>query len=59
MSYPSLTRVVQGFILYKSAIGLSPNTIRTYKTDLTRFAEWADDASIDTITSKQIETYLN
>lgn len=58
MSYPTLSRTIEGFVLAKSASGLSANTIRNYQTDLCRFTEWVGDRSIDSITSKQLEQFI-
>ena len=58
VSYPSLSRAVQGFILTKTASGLSHYTIRNYQTDLLRFTEWAKDPPIDAVTSRQMEAYF-
>ena len=43
----------------KGAKGLSPNTLRTYRTDLERFVEWAGNPPIDTISSRQLEHFFN
>jgi len=47
--FPNLSRVIEGFILHKSASGLSQNTIRNYKNQLKRFQEWTENAPIDDV----------
>ena len=59
MSYPSISKAVEGFLLYKSAGGLSHNTIRDYRSQLIRFAGWMNDVSVDEVNSKQIEQFMN
>jgi integrase/recombinase XerD len=62
MSFPVLSAAIQGYLIGKSARGLSDNTLRNYKADLERFALWLGDPPIDTITSRHIERhfqYLN
>ena len=58
MAYPSLSRAVEGFILSKSSSGRSPNTIRNYKQELGRFADWLGDIPIDDISSRQLKEYM-
>jgi site-specific recombinase XerD len=58
MSYPYLSRAIEGFLLSKSSSGRSPNTIRNYKQELGRFVEWLGDIPIDEISSNQLKEYL-
>jgi site-specific recombinase XerD len=55
---PTLSRAIEGFILHKTASGLSPNTIRNYKNQLKRFKEWANNSPIDEITPQHIEEFF-
>lgn len=58
MSKPSLSRVVEGFILHISAAGRSPHTIRNYQTDLQRFCDWIHDVEVDQVRPRHIEEYM-
>jgi integrase/recombinase XerD len=58
MLYPSLSRVVEGFLLNISAAGRSSYTIRNYKAELIRFTNFVGDLEINQVSSKQIEDYL-
>lgn len=58
MSFPNLSAAIEGYLITKSAKGLSPNTLRNYRVDLERFARWVHDPPVDTITSRQIERYF-
>ncbi len=58
MSFPPLSTAVQGFLIARSARGLSGNTLRNYRTDLERFVTWLNDPPVDTVTSRQIERYF-
>jgi len=57
--FPALSRAIEGFTLWKSASGRSPNTIRDYKNYLSLFSRWAQDPSVDQVTPKLIEGYFN
>ncbi len=58
MLYPSLSRVVEGFLLNISAAGRSSYTIRNYKAELLRFTNFVGDLEINQVSSRQIEDYL-
>jgi len=58
MSYPSLSRAIEGFLLNTSAAGRSSYTIRNYKAELIRFTNFVGDLEINQVSSKQIEDYL-
>jgi integrase/recombinase XerD len=58
MSFPTLSTAVQGYLIHKSARGLSGNTMRNYKKELERFVEWLEDPLVNTVTSQQIERYF-
>ena len=53
-----LSKAVEGFLLTKSASGRSPNTIRNYKKELSRFIETTGDKEISAVTNQEIEKYL-
>ncbi len=59
MSFPSLSRVIEGFLLNISAAGRSINTIRNYRAELLRFLEYIGDMEIHRIESKEIDGYLS
>lgn len=58
MSYPSLSRAVEGFILNISAAGRSENTIRNYQTALNRFTEFLDNIAINHVKPENIDEYM-
>lgn len=58
MAYPILSRAIEGFLLSKSSSGRSVNTIRNYKQELGRFADWLGDVPIDEISSRQLKEYM-
>ena len=58
MSSPTLSTAIEGYLITKSAKGLSNFTLRNYRNNLKRFTKWLQDPPIDTITSRQIETYF-
>jgi len=57
--YPALSKAIEGFILWKSACGLSQNTINDYQNYLNLFARWSDDPDINLISTKTIESFFN
>ena len=58
MSAIYLSKAIEGFLLSKSASGRSPNTIRNYRQELSRFIERNGDMPIDSISKSQIEKHL-
>jgi integrase/recombinase XerD len=58
MSYPSLSRAVEGFILNISAAGRSEHTIRNYRTALNRFVQHLDNVEINQVTPEDIDEYM-
>ena len=58
MSYPTVTKAIEGFLLSLSAGGRSKYTLRNYKNQLGRFADWIDDIPIDEVTSKQLDEFM-
>lgn len=58
MSYPTLSRAAEGFLLYLGASGRSSHTLLDYKIHLTRFAHWANDTPVDLVTPRHIEGFL-
>ena len=59
MSQVVLSKAVEGFLLTKSASGRSPNTIRNYRKELSRFIEITGDKEISSVTNEEIERYLH
>jgi integrase/recombinase XerD len=54
----SLAKAIGGFLQYKAAEGLSPNTLQSYKRDLTLWLEYAGDLPLDTITTSLLQAYF-
>ena len=59
MNTPLVSRVVEGFLLAKAAEGLSHNTLSDYEVHLRRFAERANGARIDGLTSADINQFFH
>ena len=53
-----LSKALVGFLQYKAAEGLSPNTLRNYKDHLTRWLDYAGDIEIGQVTSQDLRAYL-
>ena len=53
-----LSKAVDGFLQYKAAEGLSPNTLQSYERDLTLWQIYAGDILVEDISTKLIQTYL-
>jgi integrase/recombinase XerD len=53
-----LSKAISGFLQYKAAEGLSPNTITCYDHDLKLWLEYAGDRPIDKITSQSLPAYF-
>ena len=53
-----LAKAISGFLQYKAAEGLSPNTIASYDHDLKLWLEYAGDLPIDKITSQKLQSYF-
>ena len=56
-----LSKAIQGFLLHKSAEGLSPRTLETYQARLNLLASFLDDPDVASITSdnlRQVFHYL-
>ncbi|MBI5567030.1 MAG: site-specific integrase [Chloroflexi bacterium] len=43
----TLSRATEGFLQYKAAEGLSPNTLRSYEHDLKLWLEYTTDTPIN------------
>jgi len=56
--YPNLSRVIEGFLLHKTASGLSPNTLRNYKNQLRRFQDWTKNPPINEISPRNLEEFF-
>ena len=54
----TLSRATEGFLQYKAAEGLSPNTLQGYQRDLKLWLEYAGDVAVSKITTHQIQAYL-
>ena len=55
----TISKAIPGFINYKSAEGLSPNTIYSYERDLNLWLTYQEDIDISKVTSRYIRDYLN
>jgi len=53
-----LSQAVDGFILFKTAEGLRPNTLRLYRHHLTQFTAWADDPPLEAIDADRLAAFL-
>ena len=54
-----LSKALVGFLQYKAAEGLSPNTLRTYKHHLTVWLDYAgEDTEVSQVTSQDLRAYL-
>lgn len=53
-----LSKAVDGFLQYKAAEGLSPNTLQSYERDLKLWHIYAGDILVEDISTKLIQTYL-
>jgi integrase/recombinase XerD len=54
-----LSQCIEGFILYKSAEGLRPRTLQSYRRYLDRWAENLKDPLVEKITPKDVRQYLD
>lgn len=53
-----LSKAVTGFLQYKAAEGLSPNTLQSYERDLKLWQIYAGDILVEDISTKLIQAYL-
>lgn len=53
-----LTKAISGFLQYKAAEGLSPNTLTNYQQDLKRWMAHQGDIDIGRVESKQIRDFF-
>jgi len=58
MSFPTLLAAIEGYMIAKAAKRLSPNSLRSYRGDLERFAERLNNPTLEKVTSKQIEQFF-
>ena len=58
MNTPTVTRAVGGFLLAKAAEGLSPNSLRDYEVHMRRFAERANGATLEGISSSDVNEFF-
>ena len=56
--FPSLSHIIDGFLLFKEASGRSPHTIKDYRVNLSRFCDWMGNPPVNDVTSKQIEAFF-
>src|SRR5262245_22584635 len=54
----SVAQAIPGFILYKTAKALSPNTLRCYQEHLKVCLKYTGDVSVDRITSIDLCNFL-
>ena len=53
-----LSKAIAGFLQYKAAEGLSPNTLQSYQRDLKLWQIYAGDVPVDNLTTKLIQDYF-
>jgi integrase/recombinase XerD len=53
-----LSKAIEGFLQYKAAEGLSPNTLTNYQQDLKRWLEHQGDIDIGRVESKQLRGFF-
>ena len=53
-----LSKCIVGFLQYKTAEGLSPNTIASYERMLNKWLDYRGDALIEDVTTQSIRAYL-
>jgi integrase/recombinase XerD len=53
-----ISKTILGFLQYKAAEGLSPNTIASYDHDLKLWLEYTGDLAINKITSQSLQAYF-
>jgi integrase/recombinase XerD len=54
----SLAKAITGFMQYKAAEGLSPNTLQSYQRDLKLWLEYAGDIPLQKITTALLQEYF-
>ena len=54
----SLSKAITGFLQYKAAEGLSPNTLHSYQRDLKLWLEYAGDIPLHQITTSLLQEYF-
>jgi integrase/recombinase XerD len=54
----SLAKAMTGFLQYKTAEGLSPNTLQSYQRDLKLWLEYAGDILLHKITTSLLQDYF-
>ena len=53
-----LSKAIPGFLQFKAAEGLSPNTLQSYQRDLKLWQIFAGDIPVDHISTHLIQNYL-
>ncbi len=54
----SLSKAIIGFLQYKTAEGLSPNTLHSYEHDLKLWLEYTTDIPVSKINSQTVQNYF-
>ena len=54
----SLTKAISGFLQYKAAEGLSPNTLQGYQRDLKLWLEYTGDKPVNWIKTPAVRDYF-
>ena len=54
----SLAKAITGFLQYKAAEGLSPNTLQSYQRDLKLWLEYAGDIPLQQNTTALLQQYF-
>jgi integrase/recombinase XerD len=54
----SLSKAIEGFLIFKSACGRSPYTIRNYRNQLNRLNKWLGNPSLDAVTPAQLLSFF-
>ena len=54
----NLAKAISGFLQYKTAEGLSPNTLTNYQPDLKLLQEFAQDSVLNEIQPQQVREFF-
>lgn len=54
----AISKAIPGFIQYKTAEGLSPNTTNNYERQLYLWLEYQGDMDVSRVTTRDLRNYL-
>jgi integrase/recombinase XerD len=55
----AISKAIPGFLQYKVAEGLSPNTIKSYERHLLLWLEYQGDMDVSRVTTRHLREYLH